>query len=1436
MTSTVESLKNEISECYIKDLKKELLKEQYWLLKYIAVLTIKKPIKDALTWKLELPKQFNQVKEFWHWKDIINFMSPDLANQIFEFMKSKRMEIEKRKTESELIQLREETLWWNSENVDSNQSQNPPQTDISTDWMEWIIDDWELSWSNIWNSSDDWNNQNLNQKSQEDDWNNWVVEWNNDKWEWNLNSTWDSNKNSDKQEKSPEYQNGDWVNWVAAWTETAFVFWWTLLSIDKITAAKAIPVEQLDATNMKSTILEIINITKEKRNALEHRLTTNELRRFNKNMRYLEASIHNINSQAIDVLNKWNKLGSKLNISRAILEQCGLSAGDLSLIWKNADLIFKSKDNIGNVRVVLQEMWIKSIDDSIVESLCKAWSANEIKAMTDVLRNGNKVSRMLQTLSSALWIDAAFIWLDVWFYIEQNKEAELISKLNKIRWENKRDQAKRQLWIWTSSVLIQGLIIWMMGGSAAWWPVWALVGLAAWSLAAVTSVWVDSLYFDVADFYSQNQEDYLRQSRSKLKQAILQWIHNKKQWNESINEMITSFISPSLKPWSELKEKSLNDACVSMIFLEEISEYGQFAYNNSLWDYVRSSKSKEDFLSDKDQNYKNVFEETRHKLEDRINTRMQYVSKEFEKPDIIESLNNWTWMQDLTDIFTNSRIFADLKESWKWDDSISFDENLNNYKSELLSNFPAEKIQKFESIKQNNPSLFQEIISTVSLDSFIYWEWEDWEDDNNYVQNVKMVAAYQNILKLTQSIENKKYLNIDNVKNSRFVENLLRSDFDLNKVEYPTLKPETVVNIINLNCERKWLTDISDNPLQNILYKLARELFWYSEENDMRGLMWFFSESNANNQGIYYSGKWKINKDWAIDANLDCKLPQILHEKDVDKYVEEFIYSNFYSPVYDEEGKLVWYSSKGSIDTPTESIDDELNNEFRTKIISIIREELSNHSVENQERIKNQISNFVKQHSNWEYIELPYFLILEAKKAWLWDLQRQYFKWGNNKLEICYIPSELHQKSIFIDCEKSFITQIRENFTVEEQYYVERVDKAYEKLGNILNEDLWLPSDLHSIIEAKKLERNKFKEDALLYGISVVKNQGIIDKYKEYAEYFENLYRWILMSIGWFQISNDIDNINYYRMAMRYWNVNLFDNKWNLLEWCDGDELWKQNEFKSFYNEQIEKLKIWGKTIKELWCSENEKEKELAHRASNFIYTTVLEYALIDTGWVIHAWNTITERQSTSSSMYYIMSRYYKHWNPWLVKDEDKINRIIKTIEDKFKGMKILPELDDEKITDLMKKQTIQKLTKWENKVTNITPQVQNNIEITWKDISWKWKRWNIEYDPWRRVIKSRWKEVEVISLTDDGIKLTWLDLNLTLEEWTWLANFKNWVKYSYWDKKVKYTRWIFNRNFSFRNTFYVGNTMLITRWDLEKYCPACKSDEVAKKIWEWLN
>ncbi|MBO7505635.1 hypothetical protein J6T66_06000 [bacterium] len=49
---------------------------------------------------------------------------------------------------------------------------------------------------------------------------------------------------------------------------------------------------------------------------------------------------------------------------------------------------------------------------------------------------------------------------------------------------------------------------------------------------------------------------------------------------------------------------------------------------------------------------------------------------------------------------------------------------------------------------------------------------------------------------------------------------------------------------------------------------------------------------------------------------------------------------------------------------PTESIDNQLNLEFKNKFESLLREELLARTIENKNDTKNKISDFIKQHSD----------------------------------------------------------------------------------------------------------------------------------------------------------------------------------------------------------------------------------------------------------------------------------------------------------------------------------------------------------------------------------------------------------------------------------------------------------------------------------------
>lgn len=183
--------------------------------------------------------------------------------------------------------------------------------------------------------------------------------------------------------------------------------------------------------------------------------------------------------------------------------------------------------------------------------------------------------------------------------------------------------------------------------------------------------------------------------------------------------------------------------------------------------------------------------------------------------------------------------------------------------------------------------------------------------------------------------------------------------------------------------------------------------------------------------------------------------------------------------------------------------------------------------------------------------------------------------------------------------------------------------------------------------------------------------------------------------------------------------------------------------------------------------------------------------------------------------------------------------RIIEDLTNRFWKMQLSPFVDADKVKALLKPQEIKKLTQQQRETTDITPEIQKQIENTMKNVDRRYKRGQIKFDPEKSTLKSWGKETKLIFKEDwniDTIYLDGLDLELPIREWLRLANFKNWIKYNYWNKKVEFWRDMINRKLSWKKTFKVDWTMLLARWDLEKYCPICESDEVMEEITEWLN
>ena len=128
----------------------------------------------------------------------------------------------------------------------------------------------------------------------------------------------------------------------------------------------------------------------------------------------------------------------------------------------------------------------------------------------------------------------------------------------------------------------------------------------------------------------QNKEDFVRQKHAQLVQAILQGLHNQKIGNSSLNEIIGS-------PEPSQKVESLNDACWSMLFLDELKN-GAFAGYGPFWEYLQGGEKKSDFEKRLSSEQLSEFRQKWSEIEKKIAKRMEYLHQMFEKPELVQVL------------------------------------------------------------------------------------------------------------------------------------------------------------------------------------------------------------------------------------------------------------------------------------------------------------------------------------------------------------------------------------------------------------------------------------------------------------------------------------------------------------------------------------------------------------------------------------------------------------------------------------------------------------------------------------------------------------------------------------------------------------------------------------------------------------------------------
>jgi len=1267
MTS-VEEYKKIISDRYIEDFKKEL-----GFFDTILVAPIFTKMKDILKSDKKIDvDNLKDLEDLWFWRNVLGIkiwetqLFENLVNKTFNFLKEKQEKILQAETEWRLDELSNLVVNWKLDVLENDVDKPDNQQEWENNQQEWENNqqewennqqEWENNqqeWENNqqeWeNNQQEWENNQQEWENNQQEWENNQQEWENNQQEWENNQQeWENNQQeweNNQQEwenNQQEWENNqqEWVTpvegWVAVWV------WWGVAYREGISVAerslwinklKNAP-EEFDAESTKNLLTRAKKQMEELKNDVK--VSRAQKKVYEKSIKRFDEAANSLDGETAKALKAWHKLENKIP-SWLLKKWFGMNTRTLGLI----DELVESLPDEELERVL--KMWdaeiikyfkdVKKIDISLdfAKQLKVAKNAAEIRWLTKILKNSTKLAKVLKWIKWMWIISFLACWFDFWVYLESEKQAELVSKINQVRGEILKDNAKVQLWIWVWPLLLEAAVI--IGICAAWWSVapwiWTAIWVVVWVLSWLASSAYDSLVGEVKEFYAQNRYDFINKKRTEVKQSIVQLFESDRL---SMDEGMKESIKDDRGPNSEIN--TMEDAWEALIYQEEIMEWGF----NILQSYYRSWESEESFkktLSDED---KKQYEEEKKEMENIINIRMEYIKKyvkedknSSEYNEMKKALSENKWLEYVEQLLANSKVYAYLKtdhedayiQDYKWMDVESYKEA---YKQKLSQEYNKE-FAIFEKLRQEDPSHLQEICEwTMALKRVIEGNFEDdsWnynyteQEKTNLKRNINFVEKYNEYLNLWRPMEEKITTWLSwNTFDYEYIENVL---LDFNSIDKrPVWPKENTIryliwdefgnNIEGIDSQ------VSNSAFQNIIYSIAREIHGYDWHNDKLELINFYT-CDWDNTWIYMDDKRKI-KDvtWflffgAEDSSVD----------NPDKLTKDQALK-----------MIVW---EVDLDSPVEAADDKLTKEFRERVKVIIEREYSYR--EKKKDYEKQIIDFIKTNNNWQdgYVEIPENLVINAKKAWIWDIHKFLFRVENWQIYALsrwdMTNTVLHFDDPNVKIKYESLNPLRNELTEKEKQLISYVDDMEKKLNKLRRktgswlwesgheDDLDIPVELERIMSQKSIEWDDLKR-TILYMDPDYWHDYLVKKSREYYDFFSWMYQWILnrvttMNHVMWMNSNDInDSANFLSAMQMIWEDIVSVKDWKLEINESISEAIRKHlpDLFDYYKD-----KSTGKTVKELLMDEDEKNQRIWQELAKKIFELCLEQAALefDSSW-----------------------------------------------------------------------------------------------------------------------------------------------------------------------------------------------------------------------------
>ena len=803
------------------------------------------------------------------------------------------------------------------------------------------------------------------------------------------------------------------------------------------------------------------------------------------------------------------------------------------------------------------------IPPSLIKTIENISDISDIKKMSKVLKFAEPIWRMGKFLGKLPYFDLVFVGVDIWVANQWFNEANEIAKYNEMRWQLMRSSANTHLAIGLATAVPEFVLLWLALASA-WPPGW--VAWAVWIAGAVVAVtadhFVDTLYFDVQNLYAQNKEDFKKQYRTEIKQAIVQ-ISLSATWSidSSSNENIANRIKAIR---DDQKISALEAAYEVMIWMEEWWEYAD---------------------------------------EDRIKLRMEYISKHMKDEEIINSYKsldlNGANFNAVGEFVAKSNSYANMiqNENYQWEENI--DKYIETLSSEISN---AENATSFAFLDAMDDVEFYWFYKNI-LD-FEYFALAEW--DSNYEQkilNIEFIKKYYQVKSFGIAEEE---INSVNTESSRFYNEIwdfLSQDTFVDSIETVTYDENELVqqytSSVIEDTDNPKLENVSNDPTENMLYHLIKGLHGYTWNNNMQEMISFLPRSKKESLWLFFGGsmiqeaRFRINNDWATDwrFSLDDLMDMNVT---TDEIMQKLIQPSMW---------LRWINKDSGLDTVTESADDILNMQFWREFAEILEEERLYLSYYKKFQVQNEIEDYIENNLDGKYGRLPYHLMDWSIRTWLWDCQNCFFSYENGEI-IVVTPLAYQDRKIEFADKKKIIERPYDQLNETEQDvfdkeifpYITQVDNAKDELLEMVSLRSWqkdyldIPEEYEIIIANKIKERELLKES--IYDYTPLASKKLIQsKYENYFSWFNNVYIGILIASSGNIVGKDLDNADTMNMVLS-WNqmlqIDIADD-WNIVLNFAGENFEKDtdNENAEKFFELVDNYKIeydwWKYSINELF-------------------------------------------------------------------------------------------------------------------------------------------------------------------------------------------------------------------------------------------------------------